>query len=101
MELAVVEAVNNAVEHAHHHQREKRVTVRVRLGPDRIRFTVIDSGAPIDFQAALAVSAVLENATQVERGRGLKIIRSLMDEVKYERKGATNQVTLVKYLKRS
>jgi serine/threonine-protein kinase RsbW len=101
MEVAVVEAVNNAVEHAHHHRREKLVTVRVRLSSDRIRFTVIDSGPSIDFKAALAVSAALENATEIERGRGLKIIRSLMDEVKYERKGETNQVTLVKYLKRS
>ncbi len=101
MEVAVVEAVNNAIEHAHKHQREKLVAVRVRLTPDRIKLTVIDSGAPIDFKAAMAVSAALDNPGEVERGRGLKIIQALMDEVKYERKGETNQITLVKYLKHS
>jgi serine/threonine-protein kinase RsbW len=98
IELAVVEAVNNAVEHAHHKQREKVVTVRVRLTPRRIKFTVIDSGAPIDFKSAIAASAALENSIEAERGRGLKLIRELMDEIRYERKGETNQITLVKYL---
>jgi anti-sigma regulatory factor (Ser/Thr protein kinase) len=43
----------------------------------------------------------LENPGEVERGRGLKIIQALMDEVQYERKGETNQIILVKYLKHS
>jgi serine/threonine-protein kinase RsbW len=101
MELAVVEAVNNAVEHAHNFEREKLVTVCLRLDSDRIRFTVIDSGVAFDFKAAMVRSAGTENAGEVERGRGLKIIDALMDEVKYERKGETNHITLVKYLNRS
>jgi serine/threonine-protein kinase RsbW len=101
IEVAVVEAVNNAVEHAHQHQRKQLVTVRVRLGADGVKFTIIDSGAPIDFKAMMAESAAFENPGEVERGRGLKIIREIMDEVKYERKRETNQITLVKHLKRS
>jgi serine/threonine-protein kinase RsbW len=100
MEVAVVEAVNNSVEHAHHHQREKPVTVLVQLLTDRIDFTVIDRGAPIDFEAAMALSTVIEDAAEVERGRGLQIMHALMDEVKYERKGETNHIRLVKYLSR-
>jgi len=57
MELAVVEAVNNAVEHAHHFQRDTPVTVRVGLSSNRIKFTIIDSGAAFDFKAAMAISA--------------------------------------------
>jgi len=102
MEVAVVEAVNNAVEHAHQHQANKRVTVQVHLSTDSIRFTIIDRGAPIDFKAATAAaSAEMAGAGEPERGRGLKIISAIMDEVRYERKRETNQITLVKYLKRS
>jgi serine/threonine-protein kinase RsbW len=101
MELAVVEAVNNAVEHAHHFQRSTLVTVRVGLSSNRIKFTILDSGAAFDFEAAMAMSAGSGNPTEAERGRGLKIMDELMDEVKYERSGETNQITLVKYLNRS
>jgi serine/threonine-protein kinase RsbW len=101
MELAVVEAVNNAVEHAHNYRRRKRVTVQVRLEPEIVNFTVIDRGAPINFEAAAAAATGMENAPGIERGRGLGIIRALMDEVRYDRKGQMNQITLVKYLKRT
>lgn len=99
MELAVVEAVNNAIEHAHSYQRNKQVTVRLRVHADRVQFTIIDRGAPFDFAAGLATSARLEPGEEAERGRGLKIIQQLMDEVRYDRRGETNQITLVKYLK--
>jgi len=101
MEIAVVEAVNNAIEHAHRHQRGKRVTVRLNLLSDRIQFTVVDRGVELDFKALMGTSAGIENADEIERGRGLKIIDALMDEVRYERKGETNQITLVKYLNRA
>jgi anti-sigma regulatory factor (Ser/Thr protein kinase) len=42
-----------------------------------------------------------ESAGELERGRGLSIIRALMDEVRYERRHESNQITLVKYLNRS
>jgi serine/threonine-protein kinase RsbW len=99
MELAVVEAVNNAVEHAHHYQPEKLVSVRVRLNSDHLHFVIVDQGAPFDFAAALASYVQAPGGEEPERGRGLKIIQELMDEVTYERKGDTNQITLVKYLK--
>ncbi len=98
MELAVVEAVNNAIEHANHRQSDELVTVRVRTSPDRIEFTVIDSGEPFDFKAAIAVSLPLSKSGGLERGRGLEVIQGLMDVVKYERVGETNQLTLVKHL---
>jgi len=99
LEVAVVEAVNNAVEYAHHHNREKVVTVRVQLRPDRIKFTVIDSGDPFNFKAAMAAAVGLEDSEHVERGRGLKIIEALVDEIKYKRRDNKNHITLVKYLR--
>ena len=99
MELAVVEAVNNAVEHAHKQCREKRVIVQVSLEPNRISFTVIDQGPPIHLQTLMSAAAGMENAPAIERGRGLAMIRALMDEVTCERKRKANYITLIKYLK--
>jgi anti-sigma regulatory factor (Ser/Thr protein kinase) len=94
-----VEAVNNAIEHAHHYQPDKSVTVRVRLNTDNLQFVIVDEGARFDFAAALAAAAPAPDGEEPERGRGLKIIQGLMDVVRYERKNETNQITLVKYLK--
>jgi serine/threonine-protein kinase RsbW len=101
MELAVVEAVNNAVEHAHQHRRDKRVTVEVSVECDLISFTVIDQGPQIHFETPKSLEAGTENASEIERGRGLGMIRALMDEVKWERRGKANRITLIKYLKSS
>jgi serine/threonine-protein kinase RsbW len=99
MELAVVEAVNNAVEHAHRQRRDKRVTVQVDIEPNLISFTVIDQGPPIGFEALMPAAEGMENAPEIERGRGLAMIRALMDEVRFERKGKANHIMLIKYLK--
>jgi serine/threonine-protein kinase RsbW len=101
MELAVVEAVNNAVEHAHQHRRDKRVTVQLSVEPNLISFTVIDKGPPINFETLISAAAGMENAPEIERGRGLAVIRALVDEIRYERRGKANRITLIKYLKRS
>jgi len=98
MEVAVVEAVNNAVEHAHHYQGDKLVTVRIRTRLDQIIFTIIDNGAPINFEAAIAAS-VVKSARAAELGRGLTMMHALMDEVRYERTIHSNHITMVKYLK--
>jgi serine/threonine-protein kinase RsbW len=100
VELAVVEAVNNAVEHANRHRRDKRVTVQVNVECKFISLTVIDKGAPIHPETFISAAAGMENASEIERGRGLAIIYALMDEVRCERRGKANHVTLIKYLKR-
>jgi serine/threonine-protein kinase RsbW len=98
IEVAVVEAVNNAIEHAHHQQPNKRVAIQIYTYPDRIKVTIIDRGAPIDFTALMAASANLKDEAKLERGRGLGIMRRLIDDVAYHRVGNTNQIVLVKYL---
>jgi serine/threonine-protein kinase RsbW len=99
MELAVLEVVNNAIEHAHNYQRNKQVTVRLRLHSDRIQFTIIDRGPRFNLAAALAASLRLEQGDEPERGRGLMIVQKVMDEVRYERKGEANHITLTKFIK--
>jgi serine/threonine-protein kinase RsbW len=77
--LALVEAVNNAIFHAHGGDGEKWIEIGIRFDGCRIEMEVADSGAgfemPPDSDLPLDVT----------HGRGLFIIRSVMDEVRYRR----------------
>ena len=94
LELCVVEAVNNAIEHAYGGQPGHVVEVEVTLTAAALRVEVRDHGHRMDWVAATARAA--EPLT--EGGRGVVIMRSLMDEVSYASGRGRNVLTLVKQL---
>ncbi len=71
---------------------DRRVRVDVKLSRDEARFVVRDEGAGFD-HAAFCRSGEPEGDEKL-RGRGILLMRSLMDEVNYSDAG--NEVTLVK-----
>ena len=99
LELCVVEAVTNDIKHAYHLQAGHSVEVDVLLYPDRLTFRICDTGErmnpakvrPFGFDPSKV-------ETLPERGMGVYIMNSLMDEVHYETLGGQNILTLVKYL---
>jgi serine/threonine-protein kinase RsbW len=97
MEMAVVEAVNNSIEHACHNQSGHPITTRMKLSEDRIIFVISDAG---DAVIGLPEMPALDDhlASPPERGRGVQIMRAVMDEVAYRTDGISNCVTMVKYL---
>ncbi len=98
-ELAVVEAVNNAIEHGYGGEAGHRVDVQVTVEAHRLTFKVCDRGAPLDWEASRTDAEhapLLDDLA--EGGRGLFIIQAVMDEVRYERIGETNVLTLVRAL---
>ncbi|MDY6837852.1 MAG: ATP-binding protein [Thermodesulfobacteriota bacterium] len=103
IELCVVEAVNNCVEHAYGKQRGHEVEVRFALGQDRLVVDVCDTGKPMDQRhLAEADVAMLEIDHDdidglAEQGRGLPIIKEIMDAVIYQSKGGKNCLSLTKF----
>lgn len=104
MELCVVEAVNNAIQHAYHGQAGHEVAVSLEMCPDRLEFTVAERGTPIS-EGALAVlrreavEADYDEATLdqlIEGGMGFQIMREVMDEVGYESSAGTNCLRMSK-----
>lgn len=88
IELAVVEAVNNAVEHAYQQQPGHSVIVECQLMPDQLNVRVYDEGRgmnPLMLAAAddFATIDPLDPESWNYRGRGLAIIRTCMDVVTY------------------
>jgi serine/threonine-protein kinase RsbW len=105
IELSVVEAVNNAIEHAY--QRAEDGTVEVMLDGDgaRLRIEVCDRGLrmPPDTLAAVRPPEVDTDdvASLPEGGMGLFIVTQLMDDVRYESRAGRNILIMERRLDRT
>lgn len=91
LRVAVGEAVANAILYGNREDPDKRVSIEVELGADRVRVTVADEGE--GFDPAAVADPTLPGNRERSHGRGLFLLRTLMDEVRYNEKG--NRVTLV------
>ncbi len=89
MELAVHETCMNVVHHAALSDGEQ-IELVLTLDPDHLTVYVRDSGAAFD-QAGVPEPA---GGQLRERGYGVKIARSLVDELTYRRQGSRNELAL-------
>ncbi len=78
--LALREIVSNGVVHGNKEDPSKEVTIRVYYG-EKIRFEVKDQGGRFDFEGILKRG---EEDILRERGRGLSLVKKIMDVVSYE-----------------
>lgn len=99
IELAAIEAVTNAIRHAHSFEADKKVRVRIRRIEGGLEIRIEDEGDSIPDQewaraSAGAQARAAENAQ--EGGRGLFLIQELMDEARYDAVPGGNRWVLVK-----
>lgn len=98
VELVLAEALNNVVEHALADKKtDTTIEIRGCHGAAGLHLTVIDHGAPMPAGAAPAARPPkLDVKTQdlPEGGFGWFMIRALATDVRYDRVGATNQLSL-------
>ncbi|MBS1261327.1 MAG: Serine-protein kinase RsbW [Calditrichaeota bacterium] len=92
--ISLSEAVNNAIQHGNANDARKRVTVVLRRFEDGLRIEVTDEGNGFD-PDAVADPTDPENLLS-ESGRGLLIIRHLMDEVHVRPADGGTRVELIK-----
>lgn len=93
--LCVEEAVRNAIVHGNKSKKDLDVTISYSIHPDRIEIEVSDQGVGFD-QRKIPDPTSEENILK-NSGRGVLIIKKLMDRVDY--KGRGNIVRMVKFLK--
>jgi len=99
IELCVVEAVNNAIEHAYKNTAGNDVEVMIELTSSGITVKVCDAGesmrslkqSKLDFDPS-------DIANLPEGGMGLYLIQQIMDTVRYESFGKKNILTMTKKL---
>jgi anti-anti-sigma factor len=73
--------------------------VRVELDGDRVRVTITDNGPPFDPLAYADPDTALSVEDRQIGGLGIHLVRQMMDEVTYQRRGGENVVVLVKRLR--
>lgn len=88
-ELATHEACMNVVDHAGLAE-GSTIELLASLSDDRLTVVVRDDGQPFDLEHA----SVPEPQALQERGYGVKIIRSLVNDLTYRRIGSTNELVL-------
>ena len=91
--MATDEAVNNVMRHAHRGHPEATLQIQCFLHPDSIEVRLLDEGAPFD----LAAVPHLDPSELRIGGRGVFLMRSLMDELSCQPRGAHgNTLRMVK-----
>jgi serine/threonine-protein kinase RsbW len=99
MQVALDEVLNNITKYAYRDKAEHKIHICLRVLDNVLEAVVEDSGAPFD---PLAVPAPDVSASLHERrvgGVGLHFVRSLLDEVIYDRIGERNRLVLRKRFK--
>ena len=98
--MAVIEAVINAIEHGRSADGRVQVSFSTGTDPARLAITIGDSGSGFD-PSRVKVPDITEKigTRQRKRGWGLKIMRSLMDEVVINSSDLGTRVTLIKQSK--
>lgn len=86
---ALIEAVNNAMVHAHRRDARRRVWLRCRVEGRRVTLTVRDMGRAFTPRWDTMPSPARTT------GRGLYLMRTLMDRVQYRRRNNGNEMMLI------
>jgi sigma-B regulation protein RsbU (phosphoserine phosphatase) len=87
--LALVEAFNNAVFHAHKSRKDLWITIRFQISEKDLKIDVIDRGKGFKFP-----KYDLPDVGSTH-GRGLFLIRSIMDDVSYKKRKNGNVLRMV------
>ena len=94
--IALTEAVNNAIYHGNGGVQDRPVAIRFDRAGGYLRIQVRDRGPGFD-PAAVPDPLTEENLLKPS-GRGLLVMRSLMDEVRLDFSGGGTDVVLLKRL---
>ncbi len=91
IEVSVAEALANAVEHGSPDRHEDNVVVACKFDDHKLTIDVRDEGPGFDLPCSEA-----KDASWNERGRGLRMIYELMDNVKVSRSKCGWKLRMVK-----
>ncbi len=96
--LAVHEAISNVIRHAHRDQANALLHIECYLAGDRVEICVLDEGEPFDLTAVPDM-----DPTELRiGGRGVFLMRTLMDELSCQRRGERgNVLRMVKFCARN
>ncbi len=101
IELAVDEACTNVVKHAYDREVKCKIKLDIQVNNQEFTIKVKDTGKGFDPEQLEDIDMSKYMKEFRTGGLGIHLMRTLMDEVKYNIKpGKSNQVVMTKYLKK-
>lgn len=95
--IVLTEALVNAIKHANAADPDTEILVRITISDRELAIRVFDSGQGFDLDSV--PSPCFDPDIPDEKGRGLFIIRSLMDSVVYKKANGRNVLEMKKALR--
>ncbi|MFD2530925.1 ATP-binding protein [Gracilimonas halophila] len=96
--LAVDEAYTNIIKHAYKNTPKEKVNIEIGSDSDHLWITLMDKGKSFDPSSYTEPDLMKRIKEKKRGGMGVYLIRKLMDQVQYNRKGHTNVIRMVKNL---
>ncbi len=90
--VSLTEAVNNAIVHGNRSDAKKKVSIVCEILPGWLLFLITDQGA--GFKAERVQNPLTKKNLMKESGRGIFLMRTLMDKVEFESMKGGMQVRL-------
>jgi len=98
IKTALIEACINAAEHSD--SPDRKIHQRFAIDEDKLIITVSNRGKIFSKANGQSAPSVKSSRAKNARGRGLQIIRALMDQVEFERTDEGARLVMTKYFKR-
>ncbi len=96
LNIVLTESIVNAIKHANATDPNKEVHVRINVNDCDLSIRVYDTGSGFDLNKIPNPS--FDSGSLNEKGRGIYIIRSMMDSVEYRRTNGGNVLEMKKKL---
>ena len=96
--LAVDEACTNIIKHAYNNSKNEKIKIKIEKKEKRITVTLTDNGSHFDPSVIPEPNIVEKQKMKKGGGLGIFLMKRLMDEVKYNAKGSSNELILIKHL---
>jgi serine/threonine-protein kinase RsbW len=97
--LVLTEAMANAIKHARTEKPVNQVHINIHIEDYRLIIRVFDEGQGFDLRSLASSEQELEEKCLLDHGRGIYIMRALMDRVSYRRIDQGNVLEMEKTLK--
>lgn len=97
LNLVLTEAMVNAIRHANANDPQEEVVIRITISDNELVMLVFDHGQGFDI-GSIPEPACPDTELVEEHGRGLFIMRSLMDSVEYRKVDGGNVLEMRKKL---
>lgn len=96
--LAVDEACSNIIRHGLEKNSDEKLHIIIQTSDNRFTVTVNDNGKKYDIRTHPLPDMETYFAAKQSGGLGIKLIRSLVDEIEYEHSNGENKLVLTKRL---